>query len=256
VDYSSTFHPTTDFFETSRFGASENQSLSVLKSLLRLMSTIEQADHHYSVHQSLERMRKLFGAQQVTFCWVENNPATGSPEALRAHSSSGDYLYEASTLASLPAVRGHFQKRSEPTTGNALNLQSALPNGVNSALFVPARATGDVVVGGLIILSEKPGYFEANPTFCRLACSTMAGVLSEWSLKTVKNRRVPEGGLTEAERELLRWEAAGQKTKQMIRVTGESVAAVDHKWSKLNKRLGVKGRAAALRVAQVLNLMD
>lgn len=256
MDFSSTLHPSTDFAEVSRFGASENQALRVLKSLLRIMSKIERADHHYAVHQSLERMRKVFGAQQVTFWWMENNPATGEPEATRAHSSSGPYLYEASELASLPAVRGHFGSRSEPGTASALGLQSVLPKGVQSALFVPARASGDVVIGGLIILSQKPGYFEGNPSFCRLACSTMAGVLSEWSFKTVKNRRAPEGGLTEAERELLRWEAAGHKTKQMVRVTGESVAAVDHRWSKLNKRLGVKGRAAALKVAKVLHLLD
>jgi DNA-binding CsgD family transcriptional regulator len=256
VDFSSTLHPPSEFVEVSRFGVSENQALRVLKALLRVMSKIEEADHHYAVYQSLERMRQVLGAQQVTFWWMEHNPATGAPEATRAHSSSGPYLYEASELANLPIVRDHFGGRSEPGTASALGLQGGLPNGVQSALFVPARTSGDVVIGGLIILSQKPGYFEANPSFCRFACSTVAGVLSEWSFKTVKNRRVPEGGLTDPERELLRWEAAGHKTKQMVRVTGESVAAVDHRWSKLNKRLGVKGRAAALKVAKVLDLLD
>jgi len=256
VDFSSTLQPTTDFIEASRFGVSESHALRVLRSLLKVMSKVERADHHYAVHQALEKMRKLFGAQQVTFSWTEFSPATGAAEASRSHSSSGPFVYEASDLAELEVVKGYLNSRSEPATASALGIQSRLPVGIQSALFVPTRASGDVVVGGLIILSEKAGYFEANPAFCRLACSTMAGVLSEWSFKTLRSRRVPDGGLTEAERELLRWEAAGQKTKQMVRVTGESVAAVDHRWSKLNKRLGVKGRAAALKVAKVLHLLD
>lgn len=256
MDFSSTLSPTTDFFEVSGFGSSDAQALRVLTALLRIMANIERANHPYSVHQALERMRKLFGAQQVTYFWVENDPATGVANAIRVHSSSGTHVFEAPDLASLPAVRSYFTSRNEPATANGLGIQSHLPEGVASALFVPARAGCDVVVGGLIILSKKPGYFEANPQFCRLACSTMAGVLSEWSFRTVKSRRLPQGGLTEAERELLRWEAAGHKTKQMVRVTGESVAAVDHRWSKLNKRLGVRGRSAALKVAKVLNLLD
>lgn len=256
MDFSSTFQPASDFSQVSRFGASESHSLRVLRSLLRIMSKVESAESHYAIHRSLEKMRKLFGAQQVTFCWTENNPATGFAEATRAHSSSGPFLYEVSDLFDLPPVQTHFSSRSEPITASTLGVQARLPNGIKSALFVPAKVNGDVVVGGLIILSRKPGYFEANPSFCRLACSTMAGVLSEWSFRTVRSRRLPQGGLTEAERELLRWEAAGHKTKQMVRVTGESVAAVDHRWSKLNKRLGVKGRAAAVKVAKVLNLLD
>lgn len=254
MDYSSSFHP-TDLGEVSRFGSGDH-AMGVLRSLLRVVGRIEEADHHYAVHRSLERLKKIFGVDQASFCWLESNPATGATEAIRTHSSSGKFVYDAAALGKSEAVQRFFRNRREPVTAAQLGLQDQLPEGIQSLLLVPARASGDVVVGCLMLLSRKPAYFDANPHFCRLACSTIAEELCVWSFKSMKERRTPEGGLTEAERELLRWEAQGQKTKQMVKVTGESVAAVDHRWSKLNRRLGVKGRAAAVRVAQVFSWLD
>jgi DNA-binding CsgD family transcriptional regulator len=128
-------------------------------------------------------------------------------------------------------------------------------DGFASALLVPAHSgPGHARIGLLALGSPEAGFFEGEglPRF-RIGARALATELHDWW--QMRLRRELSARITPAELELLRHEHRGHGSKLIARELATSPCAIDSRFQRINARLGVANRRAAVRLALECGLL-
>lgn len=118
-----------------------------------------------------------------------------------------------------------------------------------SVLLVPAHSgPGHARIGLLALGSAHAGFFESEGLArFRIGARALATELHDWW--QARLRRELATHLTPAELELLRHEHCGHGSKLIARALDVSPCAIDSRFQRINARLGVPNRRAAVRLA-------
>jgi DNA-binding CsgD family transcriptional regulator len=129
--------------------------------------------------------------------------------------------------------------------------------GFVSALIVPSQAPhGLTRLGALCIGSREPDYFD-DPSLWKLTfgATALAMRLHEWEVAQLRSELLQTASLTPDDLTLLRHQLAGHKSKEVARAINTTAMAVDSHWQRLNSKLGVTSRLAAVRRAAEYGLI-
>jgi DNA-binding CsgD family transcriptional regulator len=118
-----------------------------------------------------------------------------------------------------------------------------------SVLLVPAHSgPGHTRIGLLALGSPQAGFFEGEGLArFRIGARALATELHDWWQSRL--RRELSARLTPVELELLRHEHCGHGSKLIARALDVSPCAIDSRFQRINARLGVANRRAAVRLA-------
>jgi DNA-binding CsgD family transcriptional regulator len=127
--------------------------------------------------------------------------------------------------------------------------------GFASALLVPAHSGPSHSRIGLLVLgSSQAGFFDSEGLArFRIGARALATELHDWW--QARLRRELSDRLTLAELELLRHEHLGHGSKLIARALAVSPCAIDSRFQRINARLGVANRRAAVRLAVECGLL-
>jgi DNA-binding CsgD family transcriptional regulator len=130
-------------------------------------------------------------------------------------------------------------------------------HGFASALLVPAHSgPGHARIGMLALGSPQSGFFEGEglPRF-RIGARALATELHDWWQARLRRELMARSRLTPEELELLRHEQCGHGSKLIARELDLSPCAIDSRFQRINARLGVANRRAAVRLAVECGLL-
>jgi len=140
--------------------------------------------------------------------------------------------------------------------GHAL-IDPAHRHGFASTLLVPAHSgPGHARIGLLALGSPHVGFFEGEglPRF-RIGARALATELHDWWQARLRRELLARSRITPADLELLRHEHSGHGSKLIARVLDVSPCAIDSRFQRINARLGVPNRRAAVRLALECGLL-
>jgi DNA-binding CsgD family transcriptional regulator len=122
-------------------------------------------------------------------------------------------------------------------------------HGFASVLLVPAHSgPGHTRMGLLALGSPQVGFFESEGLArFRIGARALATELHDWW--QARLRRELSARITPAELELLRHEQCGHGSKLIAQALDVSPCAIDSRFQRINARLGVANRRAAVRLA-------
>jgi DNA-binding CsgD family transcriptional regulator len=126
-----------------------------------------------------------------------------------------------------------------------------------STLLVPTHSgPGHSRIGLLALGSPQAGFFEGEglPRF-RIGARAMATELHDWWQARLRRELIARSRITPAELELLRHEHCGHSSKLIARELDVSPCAIDSRFQRINARLGVPTRRAAVRLAVECGLL-
>jgi DNA-binding CsgD family transcriptional regulator len=129
--------------------------------------------------------------------------------------------------------------------------------GFVSALIVPSQAPhGLTRLGALCLGSREPGYFDdPGLSVLTFAATVLAMRLHEWQVAQLRSELLQHASLTPDDLTLLRLQFEGHKSKDVARAINTTPVAVDSHWQRLNAKLGVTSRLAAVRRAAEYGLI-
>jgi DNA-binding CsgD family transcriptional regulator len=127
--------------------------------------------------------------------------------------------------------------------------------GFASVLLVPAHSgPGQARIGLLALGSPDAGFFDSEGLArFRIGARALATELHDWW--QARLRRELSDRLTPSELELLRHEHLGHGSKLIARALDVSPCAIDSRFQRINARLGVANRRAAVRLAVECGLL-
>jgi DNA-binding CsgD family transcriptional regulator len=128
-------------------------------------------------------------------------------------------------------------------------LASAQRPGFASALLVPAHSgPGHARIGLLALGCAEPRFLESEGLArFRIGARALATELHDWWQARLRRDLIAR--ITPAELELLRHEQSGHGSKRIARALRVSPCAIDSRFKRINARLGVPNRRAAVRLA-------
>ena len=130
-------------------------------------------------------------------------------------------------------------------------------HGFASAIVVPAPSNvGRSRIGMLCIGSTQSDYF-AGAAFelLRPLVRGLAMELGDWWMRQLRAGLVARAHVTADDLKLLRHEAQGHSSKTIARSMGAQMAAIDSRFQRLNRRLGVACRRDAMRLGRLYGLI-
>jgi DNA-binding CsgD family transcriptional regulator len=130
-------------------------------------------------------------------------------------------------------------------------------HGFASTLLVPAHSgPGHSRIGLLALGSPQAGFFEGEglPRF-RIGARALATELHDWWQARLRRELIARSRITPAELDLLRHEHCGHSSKLIARALDVSPCAIDSRFQRINARLGVANRRAAVRLAVECGLL-
>jgi DNA-binding CsgD family transcriptional regulator len=134
-------------------------------------------------------------------------------------------------------------------------------HGICSLLLAPMRVRGKVI-GHIVMMRRRPGepYTELDGRFLQFAADWVGLAVTSVSANDAERTaaRVAEGAgdLTDREREILSLLALGHTNREIAHHLVLSVRTVEWHRSRIQWKLGVRGRAALARVAREYGLID
>lgn len=133
----------------------------------------------------------------------------------------------------------------------------AIKYGMASALVVPAPSGGaQCRVGMLAIGSKREGYFEGDGAApFQVLARSLSMELQGWWVRRLRKEMIDELGITAQDLQLLGLERFGFGTKEAATELGLSLASVDSRWQRLNRKLNTPNRAAAARFSVAYGLI-
>ena len=150
-------------------------------------------------------------------------------------------------------------RASELSTDGAPDVLSELAAqyGFCSTVIVPIPTCRRASPRGMLCLgSSRQGYFEGDGFVAfRVVARAVAMELHEWWISRLGRELIENASLGEADLTLLGFEYNGYGTKEISRRLGLRSAQIDFRFSRISKKLGVPGRAAAARLAAAYGLL-
>lgn len=129
--------------------------------------------------------------------------------------------------------------------------------GFRSVVVAPSpTACGGTRVGVLYVASHIDGFFE-NEGFAdiRTFAQTLSMELHAWWLRSLREELTCKARITEADLELLQHELHGHGSKAIAAALNTEGKTIDCRFQRLNARLGVSNRRAAVRMARLYGLI-
>lgn len=175
------------------------------------------------------------------------------------------HYLDAGCLVEDPWFR-YASHRSEPIVASELDTRNASPSAHDalamhrsfaSAVLAPAHSgLGHDRVGLLCLGSSQRGYFEAGqPVSVRIAARLLAAGLNDWCLANARRELLLTARLTPAEMELLRHQLLGHSSKRIAASLNVSHSSINSRFQRMNMKLGVPNRRAAVRLALECGLL-
>jgi DNA-binding CsgD family transcriptional regulator len=128
--------------------------------------------------------------------------------------------------------------------------------GFKSAFIVPAPAGGGSRIGVLVLGSGRADFFnDEGMTALKVVARGLAMELHERFADLMQRELRTRCDLTAFELELLAHQREGRPTKVIASLLGCSVSAIDHRFHRLNGKLGVSTRGHAARLAAAYGLI-
>ena len=129
--------------------------------------------------------------------------------------------------------------------------------GFASAIVAPAPSNvGRSRIGVLCVGSAQAGYFDGDAlALLRPVVRGLAMELSDWWLRQIRASLMARAHVTAADLDLLRHEAHGHGSKMIGRILHADAAAIDSRFQRLSRRLGVACRRDAMRLGRLYGLI-
>lgn len=129
--------------------------------------------------------------------------------------------------------------------------------GFRSVVVAPSpTACGGARAGVLYIASEVEGYFEGEGfADIRTFAQTLSMELHAWWLRVLREELTRKARITESDLVLLRHEQHGDGSKAIATALNTEGKTIDCRFQRLNARLGVPNRRAAVRMARIYGLI-
>lgn len=134
---------------------------------------------------------------------------------------------------------------------------AAAAHGFASTLVAPAPShVGLSRIGVLYLGSKTPTCFEGeNFSRVRVLARALAMELHQWIVKATRQELLAVSGLTEADMELLRHEAAGHSSKAIGAALNLEAKTIDCRFQRVNAKLDAPDRRTAARIARLYGLV-
>ena len=129
--------------------------------------------------------------------------------------------------------------------------------GMVSVCIAPAASTGgNARVGMLALGSPREGFFEVEEfTLFKMLARSLALELHAWWNAYERAELIRTLRISDEDLRLLRLELQGSCTKQAAGELGTTLAAVNTRWQRLNRKLGSPHRHSAARLAAKYGLI-
>jgi DNA-binding CsgD family transcriptional regulator len=201
------------------------------------MSVVRDADGGAAAYRMLLACDPRWGTEYLLNRWFDIDPWLAY--AMRS---------EIPTLATEIPGDNEAQRRM---------VSSAAAHGFRSAVIAPApSAAGIARVGVLYLGSDIEGFFERDRCrSTRLLAQALAMQLHEWWMRTLRDELMRSTRITDEDVVLLRHEASGHGSKLIAAELHTEAKTIDCRFQRLNAKLGVPNRRAAVRIARVYGLV-
>lgn len=136
-------------------------------------------------------------------------------------------------------------------------IESAEAHGFRSVVIAPSpSASGGSRVGALYIASDVDGYFEGEGfSDIRPLAQALSMELHGWWLRTLRDEFSRKARISAADLALLRHEDLGHGSKIIAAELHTHATTIDCRFQRLNTKLGVSNRRAAVRIARLYGLI-
>jgi hypothetical protein len=138
------------------------------------------------------------------------------------------------------------------------SIELARRHGFASCLILPTAT--QVGLGRLDVLclgSEREKWFDHDDAqTTRLLAPAMASALNAWFTRHLSEHLRAAAHISDADLRLLAYERQGLSSKAISSRTGQSAAAVDSRFQRINNRMNCGSRAASARRAAEYGLLD
>ena len=201
------------------------------------MSFLRDADGGAVAYRMLLACDARWGTEYLRNRWFETDPWLSY--ALRA---------EVPILASALVAETDAQRSM---------VESAAVYGFRSVVIAPApSAAGISRAGVLYVASHVEGFFEGDGyRRVRSLAQALAMELHEWWMRVLRDELVRKARLTGEDVALLQHEASGHGSKVIAAELHTEAKTIDCRFQRLNAKLGVPNRRAALRIARIYGLL-
>ena len=241
-----------------------NFAVDALTIIQRIGQTTNQSD----VLELFHTARAALGAHQAAFVsFVRDDESRESVRFLLAASPFWCLDYEQIAWFGEDAWLMHAITDANPildsriiyrTSGQRDVRELARKHGVESAYIVPAPTSGGVSrIGALILMSEKPGFYECDATQqLKPIARALSMELHEWWSRKVREEIIEDHKIDETDLELLRLERRGFGTKKIADQLQTSDASVNSRFQRLNAKFNQPNRKASARFAAEYGLIS
>jgi DNA-binding CsgD family transcriptional regulator len=134
----------------------------------------------------------------------------------------------------------------------------ASQNGFASAVLVPVHSgAGHSRISLLCLGSSQPGYFEGEGYGrLRLGARLLAAELHDWWMARIRRELIVKARISAADLELLRHEYHGHSSKRIAAALQVSTSSINSRFQRMNTKLGVPNRRAAVKLVAECGLLD
>jgi hypothetical protein len=129
--------------------------------------------------------------------------------------------------------------------------------GFRSVVIAPSPTVcGESRVGVLYVASDLVGYFDDEGfAEIRVFAQALSMELHAWWLQSLGHELADQARITEADLVLLRHEEQGHSSKRIAAELHTECTAIDSRFQRLNAKLGVRSRRAAVRLTKLYGLI-
>lgn len=216
--------------------------------------------------RALEQAVRSFGASGAVFSHLVRHDASFSVvrtlvacDAPWTHAYASDAWFDDDAWLQHATQHATTVLASDiaPISGRVPTARLLVAQGFASAIVVPAPSNvGRSRIGVLCVGSMEPGYFDGDAlALLRPVVRGLAMELSDWWLRQIRANLMVQAQLTADDLDLLRYEARGHSSKVIGRMLNADIGAIDSRFQRLSRRLGVAGRRDAMRLGRLYGLI-
>lgn len=234
---------------------------------LELIATVARAASPAEALEVLLLAKTQLGAEQAVFVsYIRDEDAHESYRFLLAADPRWCFEYQAKAwygsdpwllYASLNSDVVVASRIAANTHQQHEVLSLARRHGMVSVCIAPAASNGqNARVGMLALGSKQEGYFEgAGFEIFKVLARSLAMELHDWWSRYERQEIINARRITDEDLELLKLELDGYGTKKASDRLGLSIASIDSRWQRLNRKLGAPHRQLAARLAAKYGLI-
>jgi hypothetical protein len=234
---------------------------------LRAIQALHDASDPFDLLVALFQATRAFGVRASACVHVVPDPERATqlmlllacdPESAWAYRPAGAWLehpwlrHARDHTEAVPASMLDALPPAPPLAGTEDPPAFEPPPDLSSVLIVPTHSGGGTGRFSALVLDTTclSGSAPLAPEACRLLAHSLSSELHEWWLRRTRSDLQHRARLRSDDLKMLAFERQGLSTKQIARLLGIGVTAVDSRFQRINAKLDVSSRRnAALRAA-------